>query len=476
MNDKVFAICVIAGIVLLAVTERKTLLSVSAIGAFFVSHVILLAVGLLATPWLIDTYMSLSFPYLHVEYFSDTDVKKAITLVTGGVALTVAGYRAAMMVDAGDWRTTRDMGLLAQRYPIIGIGIRPAALMTCMCLCLVIIAGVLVAELPSITAALAGGLEGEAYYNARFAIDQHGRLFAYAALNVLPFLAACIAGTAWYTRRNLATAYVSILLLTTVSVLTFKKSFLLNDLLVLFATWYCIKLDRTQWQLLESPGGVIVRGMRRKIPKAPLIIILALFFSFATASYYLVAAGSMSLPLAIGFAFERVFSRLTMMALMYAHYFPDVGNYYGLGNVGLLSNIAGTKLYDDTIVTLQYFERVPAEGGSGACGALIDFYGAFGWPGWIILSSALGVALYWVDHHMRRLPPLLINRVFHIFVLLTVTFLPQASIFRTLSTYGGGVVLALWLLLSSQKRLRLGTSSRSGRPTSSDIEEKGCRS
>ena len=50
MNDKLFAIYVIAGIVLLTITERKILLSLSAIGAFFVSHVLLLAVGLLATP------------------------------------------------------------------------------------------------------------------------------------------------------------------------------------------------------------------------------------------------------------------------------------------------------------------------------------------------------------------------------------------------------------------------------------------
>jgi hypothetical protein len=239
-----------------------------------------------------------------------------------------------------------------------------------------------------------------------------------------------------------------------VSVLTFKKTYLLNELAVLLATWYVVKMNTRQWELVELREGLIVRGVPRKVPKTPLVLILVFFFSFAAGSYYLVAAGGLSLPLAIGFAFERVFSRLTMMALMYAHYFPLVAEHYGVHNVGLLSDIAGTPLYEDTVVTLQYFSRV-AEDGSGACGALIDFYGAFGWIGWAILSTLLGAILYAIDRWISRLPPLLINRILHIFALLTVTFLAQASIFRTLSTYGGGVLTLLWFLLANQTNLRV---------------------
>ncbi len=464
MDDRTFALYVIAALIVLTVLHRRTLLSITAIGIFFISHVVLLLVGLLATPWLADTYLAISYPYLHVEYISSADIIKAITIVVGGMLLAIAAYRCAEMIDTGHWRGRRELGLLAPRYPIIGVGIRPAVLMALLGLSLVIVAAVLAAELPAIKAAISGGLQGEAYYDARYALEAHGRLFAYPALNVLPFLAACIAGTSWYKQRNLLMGYAAVCLTTVVSVLTFKKTYLLNEALVLLATWYVVKMDRTQWRAIATPRCVVLRGVIRKTPKGPLIAILLGFFTFAAGSYYVVAGGSMSLPLAIGFAFERVFSRLTMMALMYAHYYPAVEAHYGLSNVGMLAALTGNRLYEDTVVTLRYFERVTTTEGSGACGTLMDFYGAFGWTGWALLSAALGVSLYLTDRFLTRMPPLLINRVFQIFVLLTVTYIAQASIFRTLSTYGGGIVLALWVLLANRKKLRLAGPGRGAHP------------
>ena len=454
MSAEIVAGCAAATLVLLVLTQRRLLLSLSAIGIFFASHVVLVAAGLVAAPWLVDTYLPLSFPYLRVDFISERDVAKAIVLVIGGMALVVLGYRLAMAASLGSIRSVPPASLLDHRYPLIGTGIRPAALLLSAFAALLIVTGTLLAELPTIQAAIASGFEGETYYQARFVLDQHGRLFAYAALNVLPFLAACVAGATWLKGRHTLIAYAAICTSVVVSILTFKKIPLLNQLLSLIGTWYVVYANRRQWRLTDSNDVLILTKTRKALPRRPLVLILGAFVLFAAGSYYLVSGGGLSFSLALGFAVERVFSRLTMTNLMYAHYFPDIEGHYGLRNVGFLADLLGTRLYEDTVATYQYFLRLDFAEGSGAIGALTDFYAAFGWSGWLVLSLLLGVVLYILDRFLGSLQPLLINRVFHIFVLITVTFLAQASVFRTLSTYGGGILVLLWLFVGTHGRLR----------------------
>jgi hypothetical protein len=408
---------------------------------------VLVSTGVLASPWLIDAYLPISFPWLHIEYVTDADVKRAIGLVAGGILLVWLGYRGTGYIASGGTATLPN-SLLASKYPLIASGLDVRAVAALFVLCAGIVSAVFMSESSAILAAVSAGFEGETYYAARAALDRHGRLFAYLAINILPFLATCAAGATWHTHKNrlLATGLVAVSSL--ILVLTFKKIFLLNLALSLVATWYVVRGDAGQWALARVGTSYAIARIWRPRSLWPLVGVLLGLFVFVAGSYYVVAAGDLSPLLAAGFAIERLFSRLTVMALIYSHYFPGISDHYGLSNIQALSELMGTRAFEDTVVTVDYFTYLKGSDNSGACGAIMDFYGAFGWIGWAVLSPLLGVALCLLDRALDRLSPLVVNKVFHVYMLLTVTFLAQASLFRTLSTYGGGVILLTWLTIS----------------------------
>lgn len=431
----------------ICIVGRKRLFTLTAIGIFFLTHVALLLVGLLAMPWLLDEYLPFSFPYLHIEYFRDQDLSKAIILVGGGVLIALGGYFLTERISVQANRPKKNCSLLDFAGPLMRIGTPFQALLALYLLAVAFVMANLAQEFSSIAQAVISGFEGETYYQARLAVESHGRWFAYVALNIIPYLCACIAGSYWLTGNRRGLTFGCIFIAFAIAILTFKKTVVFYQIMTLLGTWYVVDVNRRRWLLdtRRSYWRLLQKPFQLRALPAALVIILA--FIFIAGSYYLVAGGGLSPLFAVGFAFERVFSRLTVMALIYAHYFPDIGGHYGLSNVGLISEALGNTTYDDTIITLQYFEVVRNIDGSGACGAIIDFYAAFGWSGWAVLCFILGCVLYMIDAFFAQRPGHITEKVFHIFVLASLTYIAQASIFRTLSTYGGLVVLGLWYLL-----------------------------
>lgn len=461
-SSKDVAICSAILLLTISTVGRNRLFTLTAIGIFFLTHVVLLLVGLLAMPWLLDEYLPFSFPYLHIEYFRDQDLSKAIILVGGGVLLTLCGYFLTERIGEKRKEYTRNCSLLDFGNPLVRVGAPTQVLLIFYLLAVTFVMANLAQEFSPISRAIISGFEGESYYQARLAVESHGRWFAYFALNIVPYLCACIAGSYWLTGKRRSLTFACIAIAFVIAILTFKKTVVFYQVMCLLGTWYVVDVNRRSWHLDTGDAQWRLHHKSLRLRALPAALVVMLGFVFIAGSYYLVAGGGLSPMLAVGFAFERVFSRLTVMALIYAHYFPDIGGHYGLSNVGLISEALGNTTYDDTIVTLQYFEVLRNIDGSGACGAIIDFFAAFGWSGWAILCLLLGCVLRFIDAFFARRPSHVTEKVFHIFVLSSLTYVAQASIFRTLSTYGGLVVLALWFLLR-QSALRAQPRAGTGR-------------
>ena len=150
----------------------------------------------------------------------------------------------------------------------------------------------------------------------------------------------------------------------------------------------------------------------------------------------------------------RVFGRLAIPAFCYVHYFPAVEDHYALTNIGMFSKIFGYELYPDSKVLFNHFSRNKKEG-SLAINSIIDFYGAFGYYGFFIGNTILGLILSALDAFLNRLEKNNINLIFIIFCFVFAYYLSQASLARSLLGYGFFFFMVAWLFLQKNFRIKL---------------------
>ena len=141
---------------------------------------------------------------------------------------------------------------------------------------------------------------------------------------------------------------------------------------------------------------------------------------------------------------SRIIGRLSLPSFMYVHYFPNVESYYGISNIGMLANILGNPVYENSKAVYTYFTN-GREDGSVAIASIFDFYGAFGWKGLFLGSCSLGLVFSFLNKIIHSLERNISTILITIFSFITVYYLSQASVAKSLMSYGGVFFVGIWL-------------------------------
>jgi hypothetical protein len=160
-----------------------------------------------------------------------------------------------------------------------------------------------------------------------------------------------------------------------------------------------------------------------------------------------------------GIVLSRIIFRLSLPGIMYVHYFPSIEPHYGISNIGKLANLLQVQTYEDTRVVFEYFSKSSTDYGSVASSVLFDFYGSFGWTGWILGSILLGVFIFYLEKCLMKLKPNIINIIMILYCFVFIYYLSQASFFRALLGYGGILFFIVWLLILYDNKIKLNPSS-----------------
>jgi len=248
-------------------------------------------------------------------------------------------------------------------------------------------------------------------------------------------------------------AYFAVVASSVFLLLTFQKRPFLIYLICLFVAQLLssIYFHRTKFVLpTEFPkiSYLLFQPLFRKL------LLLCFLVGGVLFLFYRLTIEDTSSGLVVATVIDRILGRLSIMSIMYAHYFPLIEPHYGLSNIGMLSLLLGTDLYKDTVVVPNYFDIIVIAEGSGAICAIYDFYGAFGWLGVIFGSFGLGILMNLLDRWLTSLPASPVNAALYIFMLVFSYNLSQASVPRSLSTYGGATFIVLWLLLKIRFRYK----------------------
>jgi hypothetical protein len=458
IDPKQLSIFVGFGTLLFILWQRHRILNLSCMGIFFLSHVVFVLIGLLAIPWLIEGYLVESYSSVDFSLIDQSDIINTIILVIAGLALVFIGNVFVEMITF--FMTGRpehdNRGRLLWTVEPIDLYIRrnviKARLKYFFIAALILTLILLNADWTSILEGIRYSyfmFDVEAFYKARSEVGSAGRLYFILVFNVLPFLSI----TFWMFTRiekgagNKAWALFMITMSAILLLLTFQKRPLLIYLITLFASEILARM---------ATGYSVI-----SIKATNILSIIGTYWkriSFYLTIVFLVALGFFHIStniedfrnLAI-VVIDRIFTRLALMPVFYVHYFPNVEPHYGFTNIGILSSLLGFEKYADTVVTDSYFSKVAESvGGSGAIGALVDFYGAWGWPGFVLCCFCLGMLLRFLDKWLSSLPSTFLNKSLYIFMLVFVYYLSQASFFRSLSSYGGLTFLTLWFLLKTK--------------------------
>ncbi len=456
MDPKTSACLAAVALLSVLVLFRRRIFDLTCTGFFFISYVLFVGLGVLASPWLVDGYLQQSYYYIHWDYITPRDLNVAIaTICLGLLAVLTGSYAADAVHPRGSARWLELLRGAAR--PPLGTSANLLFLIYCG---LTVVAGLLLAtKLPAVGSGFFEAyvrLDTEAYYSARKSVQELGLLYYLIIYNALPFCAQALflAGRLQPLKQHRQRAMLWLLPPIFFLVLTFEKTalvlfLLLSGITLMLARFYTgrARLDPAASFSLRRFWSTLRRMWRYLwLPLTAALAVLMLLYTLTTDSIADQASTLAVAGKALAVVVDRICLRLAVTPLMYVHYFPQVEPFYGLSNVGKLTFFTGTEYYPDTQKVLYYFTDL--EEGGGAIGSLTDFFSAFGWPGLLLGGFSLGVTLRTADRWLRILPATVLNRILWLYLLYVAWYLSQASVFRCLSSYGGGVFLGLWLLLS----------------------------
>ncbi|MDB4871636.1 MAG: putative rane protein [Gemmatimonadales bacterium] len=430
---------------------RRRIFAVTGTGAFFVSSICLVYVGVLVAPWAIDAELPRALPYIRWDEIRERDLRNAIWLVGGGLGLTLAGNIVAATVHSmmGDWRPTRWPAiLLSPPRGQLGTSFDRLIVVSAFSLFLAVL--LFVPKASVAVTGLVGGylhLDATAQYEARFEMQQTGLLYYSLVYNVLPFLAV-LSWTGYRVTRRAGMGILAMVMIPSTAfflLVTFEKMSLVLFLILLLAANALVS------RRSHSRGRTVRRFSARQAIAiggiASAVAVMLFYLQYAGLASAL--SGEVSAPMTdiVRITGTNLISRQSIQPIMYLRFFPDVDPHYGLSNIGMLMSLLGTPFYSDTIAVLRFFSVY--DFGSTSVGALGDFYGAFGWGGLAVGSLLLGAALYWIDSWLSERPPSALMVTVSIFWLAVAYYLSQAAVARCISTYGGASFFLLYMILST---------------------------
>jgi hypothetical protein len=455
-DPKTLSILAGTWVIVFAAWQWRRIFSLTCTGVFFLSHLIFVGVGILAFPWLLASgYMEDSYSMVRFGLINAAGVSETIILFTAGLIAVFLGnascdtifFRAAGRPTGAGIQLWED----GSAGPQAGLGILGVKLKWLFTLLLFL---ALTRLAPFWREVLEGlretfvVVEHGAFYKSRAEIKHAGYLYFMLAYNALPFLSVIF----WMLHRKVRTpgnrAWALFMAASTalLMVFTFTKRPLLVYLLTLFAADLLMRLPGR-----VSPGAAggasvvtLISAFWKRVSLA-LLAVFSLTFTF----FYLLAPARGNILRVAGLTLDRIFTRLAVMPIFYVHFFPDVAPHYGIKNIGALSHLMGVARYADNVAVYNYFISAGGKKGSAAIGALFDFYGAFGWVGFLLCCLLLGALLRALDAWISSLSPGSLNKALSLFMMLFSYTLSQASFFRSLSSFGGLTFIALWALLQA---------------------------
>ena len=288
------------------------------------------------------------------------------------------------------------------------------------------------------------GRQPDAILQSRSAITS-SYLYTILIYNVLPFIT--IASFYMSLKRKVLLNKVFFLMLFAISFFLilslFQKRPLIIFMLSLFISGFVFKENLFPKRVKKVKSK---KGKKRKyIVYLSFLFVLLLVLYYSATNYQFQNVFEAAAKLS-EIVFTRVFGRLSVPAFCYVHYFPEVNDYYGFTNIGLLSKIFGFEHFPDTQVLFGHFSTVKVEG-SLAINSVMDFYGAFGYFGMIFGNLFLGLLLAALDTFLDKLEKNSINLIFIVFCFVFAYYLSQASLPRALLGYGFAFFVLTWLFL-----------------------------
>ena len=454
------AFCVAAITLVVLIWQRNRLLDFTCTAVFFISYLIFVLMGVLAAPWLIDDYLLRSYSYLDWLLITERDLMRTIVVVAGGLGLVLLGN---IIMDLGRLAATRQprstWGFLVHRPERFSPGRRRVRLRLISVVSLGLAGlylwtkrGVVLSGISSIYL----NADVASYYSSRSEVAELGLIYYLLIFDVLPFLSVMAWMLYRYRRtvRNVLWAWLMVGSTSFLLLSTFQKRPFIFFLLCLVLAHFVSELYMGRLRLKvprifpTAPIYWLTRVPWLKVILALGVLFAILVWLYSASTNIVATSGSVGQALLTltMVSLDRIFGRLSVMPMLYVHYFPAVSPHYGFTNVGKLMDLLGGQYFPDTVVVLRYFTGL--DKGGGAIGAVVDFYAAFGWWGWGICCLALGVFLNILDHWLSSLSATILNRTFYIFMLVFAYYLSQASVARSLSSYGGIVFWLIWFVMS----------------------------
>lgn len=448
----------ILGIVL--ILQRRVLISWSMIGAFFVTNLIFVNIGILLLPWTIP-YLPVWLPRLKFSLLSQRDYAIGIVLAIGGVLLVLLFYQISHFVFSRGKLVVKAPNLLAvsRNTDHIPLGFNYSRLIKLSAAALFAAFTWLAFHLPFIVRGFVEGMMAgrpNVVIEARYVAASY---YPYVLLvfNIIPFFAIALWVLSQQSNDARLKSYGVFYCLSAAFLLlaVFQK----RPLILFLVCWLIAHL----WSKYSS--GFSVRKWYGQRPKRKQNYIQAIFygailFAILLVLYYgqttIGRVGNQSILETIwtltGVSVIRIFARLASPPPLYVHFFPNVDPFYGLSNLGLLGRLFGYTVYRDTSAIFTYFTG--GQTGNAAASTLIDLYGAFGMKGWVIGSALVGIMLHRMDVWIHRMPVSVGTLTLTIFMFLFVYYLSQASVARSLMGYGGAIFVVLWFVLKEGSRVR----------------------
>lgn len=460
INPKILSLWVLGATFIIVVWQRSRLLDLTCTGVFFISYFIFVLAGLLIAPWLMENYIRRSFYFLKLYLISDRDLSMTILVVASGLCLVLLGHMCTdvWLYGKGQFRLKRQWGFFVRRHVRITLGVSRLRLMLFFIISLSLASMMLLSKWHMILNGIKlayWGRDVAAFYDTRIEAAGIGYFYWILVCNVLPFLSIAF----WMRYRfriNLTNRFWGLLTVGTTSMfslLLFQKRPLVLYLLILLLAHGICEIYTGRWNIKLPNHFPTLRYWLFRIPWRKIIYGFSIPFALLV-WFFWVSTSTRSFGAAALIAFNRIWSRLAIMPIIYVYYFPKIEPYYGLTNIGVLARLRGTRVYPDTRKVPTYFSFSPGrEGAGGAIGALVDFYCAFGWVGFVFFCFGLGMFLNLLDRWLSSLPFTVINRTLYVFMFVFAYYLSQASVPRSLSSYGGGYFLLLWFLLSLRLKL-----------------------
>lgn len=408
------------------------------ITVFYFSNLIFVTLGIVIFP-LIRAPLELIMPDFSLNILSNTDILNAQIISCVGLTLVLLSYLSIKKILKLKEKLNH---LSTHNADENQINIKK--ILSLLCILLILTTGYMISNIGIIQNGLLAYLNNshEAIITSRYKMGKN--LFYFVCITcIIPFLTVILI----FYNNSKKNFQIKLLIFFLIGfsifahITLYQKRpliiFLLN-IFIAFYTIYKLKNKKINIQKIFKIGIIIY-----------FILLILFYLSTNIKSNFIQTFILLNL-----FIFSRIFYRLALPGIMYTHFFPKIENHYGFNNINKLTELLSLNYYPDTIHVYNYFSKINNDG-TLAINSIFDFYGGFGWLGWIIGCLYLGGFLFFIDYFLRKLNKNSLNITLVIFIFTFCYYLSQATLSRSILGYGFIFFIITWLISLKEFKIKL---------------------